>query len=524
MARFLIAAAATLAVVTALVTLAGRGGHPANGGVPASLTVNTSDDHNGHQLDDFLSLREAVRLATGDLAVIDLSEGECMQVEDATYPDACETTRLVGAPYANPIFFEPAVFAPFQDPLIEAVAPFDLHTDGTTIDANDATVVVHGGPSFACFSVSGSESMIAGLTITGCRTGVALTDGSGNTIERNTIGGHQEHGIRIDQLSSGNTVEDNLVGTDVLAAELGNGLSGVFISASDGNVIRHNTIANNGSSAASSLGSPVDFDNSGITIDFGVANDIEANVFRENAGLAIDLGGDGVSENDAGDADAGANRFQNFPDITEAVTQSPFRVAGFLESAAGVSYRLDLYENDVCDPSGYGEGSRFLGSQEIVANTSPSPYLEFINVAVTPGKLITATATNLDTHDTSELSQCFAATPPGGTPTPSPSATPTPTPTSPPPSYTQGDVDCDGDIDVIDVLKLLAYLAGLAFPTPPGCPPLGGALPAGGEPQLFGDVDCDGDVDAVDALQILRHIAGLPPHGHPLCPAIGQKL
>jgi hypothetical protein len=29
--------------------------------------------------------------------------------------------------------------------------------------------------------------------------------------------------------------------------------------------------------------------------------------------------------------------------------------------------------------------------------------------------------------------------------------------------------------------------------------------------RLFGDVDCDGDIDSVDALAILRFVAGLDP-------------
>jgi hypothetical protein len=40
----------------------------------------------------------------------------------------------------------------------------------------------------------------------------------------------------------------------------------------------------------------------------------------------------------------------------------------------------------------------------------------------------------------------------------------------------------------------------------------------------FGDVDCDGDVDAVDALRILRYVAGLDPGQPPGCTPIGQAL
>jgi len=38
------------------------------------------------------------------------------------------------------------------------------------------------------------------------------------------------------------------------------------------------------------------------------------------------------------------------------------------------------------------------------------------------------------------------------------------------------------------------------------------------------DVQCDGDVDAVDALQILRFVAGLAPVQESSCPDIGSVV
>jgi hypothetical protein len=39
--------------------------------------------------------------------------------------------------------------------------------------------------------------------------------------------------------------------------------------------------------------------------------------------------------------------------------------------------------------------------------------------------------------------------------------------------------------------------------------------------SLFGDTDCDEDVDSVDALRILRYVAGLPNDLPGGCPDIG---
>ena len=77
----------------------------------------------------------------------------------------------------------------------------------------------------------------------------------------------------------------------------------------------------------------------------------------------------------------------------------------------------------------------------------------------------------------------------------------------PAPSLSAGDVGCDDDVDAVDALFVLRYVAGLQ---------------SGAACMAAGDADCDGDIDAVDALFILRHVAGLPvslPQG---CPAIGS--
>jgi hypothetical protein len=42
--------------------------------------------------------------------------------------------------------------------------------------------------------------------------------------------------------------------------------------------------------------------------------------------------------------------------------------------------------------------------------------------------------------------------------------------------------------------------------------------------SLFGDVDCDDDVDSVDALKVLRFVAGLDYAQNDPCPDIGEPL
>src|SRR2546425_9092 len=71
------------------------------------------------------------------------------------------------------------------------------------------------------------------------------------------------------------------------------------------------------------------------------------------------LPGPGVTPNDPGDADTGPNMLQNFPVLERASTT---QVRGRLDSRPGGTYRIEVFANQSCDPSRYGEGERFLGA------------------------------------------------------------------------------------------------------------------------------------------------------------------
>ena len=105
-----------------------------------------------------------------------------------------------------------------------------------------------------------------------------------------------------------------------------------------------------------------------------------------------------------------------------------------------------------------------------------------------------------------------------------PIATPTPAVT-PKPSQLWGDADCDGDVDAVDALKGLRYVAALSVAQNESCPIVGTTVEVGGaSPHLWGDVDCDNDVDAVDSLKLLRHVAALFVTQTESCPGIGSAV
>jgi hypothetical protein len=152
----------------------------------------------------------------------------------------------------------------------------------------------------------------------------------------------------------------------------------------------------------------------------GSGNRVADNEFRSNTGLAIDLGANGVTENDAGanDGDTGPNALQNFPTISAlSRTSAGIHIEGGLDRPSGatvIPYSITVYSSASCAPSGNGGGERLLGSFPFLtlSGANESFSLDFeTDVGVPVGSFITLTATNNNTDDTSEFSDCVALDP-----------------------------------------------------------------------------------------------------------------
>jgi Leucine-rich repeat (LRR) protein len=144
-----------------------------------------------------------------------------------------------------------------------------------------------------------------------------------------------------------------------------------------------------------------------ITGAGSASNPILGNRIFNNGQLGIDLGADGVTFNDTDDIDAGENDLQNFPTFLEVFPiGSSLRFINFgLNTTDGI-YRLEFFSNTVAEPSGYGEGQNYLGSTNVTVagNNFTSPNFD-VPITAPLGSLITVTATNLATNNTSEFSQ-----------------------------------------------------------------------------------------------------------------------
>ena len=240
--------------------------------------------------------------------------------------------------------------------------------------------------------------------------GIAVADGSNHTITGNLVSGNRDVGILVFG-SNANTIRTNLVG---VAADgttaLGNVGNGIDIKGNN-NIIggvaagQANTIAFN-----TGVGVSVQDDNEQGGISVG--NSIRGNSIHDNGGLGIDLGLNGVSANDANDADGGANNLQNYPALTLATQSGAGQnlvLQGTLNSTAGRTFTVEAFANDAADPSGFGEGQTYLGSF-VVGNGTFNQSLAFAGNAA--NTFISLTATDNTSGDSSEFSRAVLVTQP----------------------------------------------------------------------------------------------------------------
>lgn len=284
--------------------------------------------------------------------------------------------------------------------------------------------------------------------------GVNVQFGGGNLIggaesgQGNLISGNQYHGVNLGNyinskvyagtpkpLPEGTVVQGNRIGTDVTGTlPLPNAQDGVYVNSMAGNLIggflpgEGNLIAFNTNNGVEIFGyyGQADFNeisgniitanrNNGVQVDYAVSSTaILSNSIYANTNLGIDLNLDGVTFNDLGDGDNGANNFQNFPMLGFPLRFATTTViSGALNSATNETFRIELFDNDIPNPSGYGEGQRFLTAFSVITDTNGDASFSFTNPTALPlSHWITATATDTN-GNTSEFSFARQVVDPG---------------------------------------------------------------------------------------------------------------
>ncbi len=290
---------------------------------------------------------------------------------------------------------------------------------GTTPEARN---VISGNGAFGNISLgsnsSGHQAIVQGnyigtdvtgnVALSNPRAGISIT-GSSNLIgglvpgAQNIISGNQV-GIQIGgsstAASTGNTIQGNLIGLNALGtAALPNSQAGIHVIDSF-----NNTIGGDENGAANRIsfnGGP------GVNVFSGTGNTVRRNAIFSNANLGIDLSPLGVTANDVGDADAGANNLQNFPLLTSVTSDnSTTTIQGTLNSTPNTTFRIDFYSNLACDPLGNGEGAQFMGTTTVTtAGDGNAVINSSLPVVLATGRVVTATATS-PLGSTSEFSPC----------------------------------------------------------------------------------------------------------------------
>ncbi|WP_374682213.1 DUF4347 domain-containing protein, partial [Accumulibacter sp.] len=302
---------------------------------------------------------------------------------------------------------------------------FTIETSGTTIRGfvinrfgDDAIEIgTQGGGHTIVGNYLGTDA--SGLITTyGNQYGITVKSdgnriGGTDAADRNIISGNSTSGLSFGigfwQDADDNIVQGNYIGVGANGTTaMGNGQGITFQGTPDRNLIGGEILG---------AGNVIAFNaHNGVDVINGTSNAIVRNSIHSNTLLGINLGAAGVTANDDGDGDTGANNLQNFPVLTSAATNGArITITGTLNSTALTDYRIEFYANVAGDSTGYGEGQTLIGIADVhtdgSGNASFSPTFY---VAVSAGSAISATVSRLDLGDspieTSEFAQNVIAT------------------------------------------------------------------------------------------------------------------
>jgi parallel beta-helix repeat protein len=203
--------------------------------------------------------------------------------------------------------------------------------------------------------------------------------------------------------------------------EIGGAFSAIHIQNSGPTTVQGNTIHDSGIGIELDPASGIKiWDNTirngstGVWVRAGGGNSILRNSIYGNYSAGIQLATTYPLLNDSGDPDAGGNLGQNYPVITSAsLINNTTSITGTLNSTPNQTYHLEFFSNPQCDASGYGEGRTYLGTTDATTNGSgDASFTVTFNTALTPGSIVTATATD-SSSNTSEFSKCAVVQGPG---------------------------------------------------------------------------------------------------------------
>lgn len=275
--------------------------------------------------------------------------------------------------------------------------------NGDGIDAaclcNSSQLVIQG--NYIGTDASGQNAVPNGKGIILFMYGVQLggaTAGSGNVISGNT-----GDGIEINNQGSGSTIQGNWIGTQAdHSGSLPNGGDGIHfletpfdqmtiggINPGEGNVIAFNK-------------------GDGIYAYADMTRAIRGNSIYSNDGLGIHDDDGAVRPSAQCDNQPYFN--PNYPLLLGVeMSGGNTTIRGAINCNPFDTYTLDFFSSPACDPSGFGEGKKYLGSKDVTADKDGNANFSFTSSAVSNGEFVTATMLSPDESGTSPFSNCLAA-------------------------------------------------------------------------------------------------------------------
>ncbi len=265
--------------------------------------------------------------------------------------------------------------------------------------------------------------------------GVYISASGSNLVSVNYIGGSIDSAIYLaGAATTANTVSSNALGPAPDGSTFGNGQGGcngplclVDLPSIDIVSGAHDNVIGESGCVAGIIGANTIAGNHGPGVGLessaGTGNSVCGNnlIYGNNGYLAVDLGDDGPTTDDVGDADTGPNKLQNYPILYEAQRIAPTvaRISGVLETLApgpAQGYHLDVYWTDTCitgDAQGpRGELKQYVGFINLFTNGSvyadAFPSADMTAAAGLPvNGFLTAVATDAS-GNTSEPGTCVA--------------------------------------------------------------------------------------------------------------------
>ena len=286
-----------------------------------------------------------------------------------------------------------------------AVQLFD--SQGTIIENNSIGTTPDG-------MAQGHEACTSGISFEGENHGTLILNNRIAGILGHGIGQSSGHvfgsaitlnGTGGDVTIRGNTIGLNALGEPVLGSVTGIGSYDYYLGPVQ-NVTIGGPNRGDGNEIAGHLVNGI------VVVNPVVGVRISGNSIHDNGGIGIDLVTPdfqyGVTLNDLGDGDTGGNGLQNFPVLDSAQsTGSETIVRGSFNSLANQAFTLEFFASPTCDPTGYGQGTTYLGATAVTTNgAGNATFVATLPVGTPAGSAVTATAAQNATGNTSEFSAC----------------------------------------------------------------------------------------------------------------------